>query len=302
MHALEVKGSFDDCQRLVKEAFRDKTLGARLHLTSANSINIGRLLPQCIYYVFAATRRAQIGGESPTICVPSGNFGNLTAGVYAWRWGLPIRGFIAATNVNDVVPLYLASGRFSPRPSAQTLSNAMDVGNPSNFERLEALFRGDWKDMANVIEGRAVSDARTAETMRRIYTEHGLFVDPHTAVGCAAAWDHLADHLDEQVIVLSTAHPGKFSDIVLQATGATPPLPGKARSLPFSSQAVASCGKVSPRALGVPSEFLRVICRASAPGPGPLSAQLFHYEGIASVALPRFVDAARFVIAFLARV
>jgi threonine synthase len=252
VHALEVKGSFDDCQRLVKEAFRDKTLGARLHLTSANSINIGRLLPQCIYYVFAATRRAQIGGESPTICVPSGNFGNLTAGVYAWRWGLPIRGFIAATNVNDVVPLYLASGRFSPRPSAQTLSNAMDVGNPSNFERLEALFRGDWKDMANVIEGRAVSDARTAETMRRIYTEHGLFVDPHTAVGCAAAWDHLADHLDEQVIVLSTAHPGKFSDIVLQATGATPPLPerlARCLSLPKQSHPV---GKSLPEL----SEFL----------------------------------------------
>ena len=120
VHALEVDGSFDDCQRLVKEAFTDRTLGAKLHLTSANSINIGRLLPQCIYYVFAATRRGQIGGAPPTVCVPSGNFGNLTAGVYAWRWGLPVRGFIAATNVNDVVPLYLASGRFTPRPSAHT--------------------------------------------------------------------------------------------------------------------------------------------------------------------------------------
>jgi threonine synthase len=241
VHALEVKGSFDDCQRLVKEAFTDRTLGAKLHLTSANSINIGRLLPQCIYYVFAATRRAQIGGGPPTICVPSGNFGNLTAGVYAWRWGLPVRGFIAATNANDVVPLYLASGKFAPRPSAQTLSNAMDVGNPSNFARLEALFRGDWKDMTSMIEGRAVSDARTAETMRRIYTEHGLIVDPHTAVGCAAAWDHMADGRDEQVIVLSTAHPGKFTDIVLQATGATPLLPerlARCLSLPKQSHPV----------------------------------------------------------------
>lgn len=241
VHALEVKGSFDDCQRLVKEAFTDRTLGAKLRLTSANSINIGRLLPQCIYYVFAATRRAQIGGGPPTICVPSGNFGNLTAGVYAWRWGLPVRGFIAATNANDVVPLYLASGKFAPRPSAQTLSNAMDVGNPSNFARLEALFRGDWKDMTSMIEGRAVSDARTAETMRRIYTEHGLIVDPHTAVGCAAAWDHIADGRDEQVIVLSTAHPGKFTDIVLQATGATPLLPerlARCLSLPKQSHPV----------------------------------------------------------------
>ncbi len=148
-----------------------------------------------------------------------------------------MRGFIAATNVNDVVPLYLASGRFTPRPSAQTLSNAMDVGNPSNFERLEALFRGDWKEMASMIEGRAVSDARTTETMRRIYTEHGVLVDPHTAVGCAAAWDHGTDGHGEQVIVLSTAHPGKFSDIVLHATGATPSLPERlARCLSLPKQ------------------------------------------------------------------
>ena len=254
VHALEVGGSFDDCQRLVKEAFKDRTLAAELHLTSANSINIGRLLPQCIYYVFAATRRAQIGGEAPTICVPSGNFGNLTAGVYAWRWGLPVRGFIAATNANDVVPLYLASGRFNPRPSAHTLSNAMDVGNPSNFERLEELFHGDWKDMASRIEGRAVSDSRTAETMRAIHAEHGLFVDPHTAVGCAAAWDHLAGERggDEQVIVLSTAHPGKFTDIVRQATGATPPMPerlAQCLALPKKSHPV---GKTLPQL----SEFL----------------------------------------------
>jgi threonine synthase len=252
VYALEVDGSFDDCQRLVKEAFTDSTLAAKLHLTSANSINIGRLLPQCLYYVFAATRRAQIGGTPPTICVPSGNFGNLTAGVYAWRWGLPVRSFIAATNVNDVVPLYLESGRFTPRPSAHTLSNAMDVGNPSNFERLETLFSGEWKDMASMIEGRAVSDARTTDTMRKVYTEHGLIVDPHTAVGCTAAWDHVTGGGDEQVIVLSTAHPGKFTDIVLQATGATPLLPerlARCLSLPKQSHPV---GKTLPEL----SEFL----------------------------------------------
>jgi threonine synthase len=140
VHALEVQGSFDDCQRLVKQAFQDPGLRTRLRLTSANSINVGRLLPQCLYYLFAGTRREELRGTIPTICVPSGNFGNLTAGVYAWRWGLPVRGFIAATNVNDVVPVYLKSGRFVPRPSARTLSNAMDVGNPSNFERLTEVF------------------------------------------------------------------------------------------------------------------------------------------------------------------
>ena len=244
VHALEVDGSFDDCQRLVKEAFTDAALKSRLRLTSANSINVGRLLPQILYYVFAATRRKALGGEAPTVCVPSGNFGNLTAGVYARRWGLPVRGFIAATNVNDVVPLYLADGRFTPRPSVQTLSNAMDVGNPSNFERLEELFKRDWKAMASLIEGRAVSDERTKKTMRRIFAEHGLLVDPHTAVGCAATEDHLraGSAGAEQVIVLGTAHPGKFSSIVTDATGTAPILPerlARCLTLPKKSRRLA---------------------------------------------------------------
>jgi threonine synthase len=227
VHALEVEGSFDDCQRLVKEAFRETTLRSRLGLTSANSINIGRLLPQCLYYLYAGTRREELRGGSPTFCVPSGNFGNLTAGVYAWRWGLPVRGFIAATNVNDVVPVYLRSGKFDPRPSAQTLSNAMDVGNPSNFERLKEIFQGSWEGMAARIEGRSATDTRTRETMRAIHSAHGLLIDPHTAVGYAAAQDHLAasHSREEQVIVLSTAHPAKFSDIVNEATGIIPEMP-----------------------------------------------------------------------------
>jgi threonine synthase len=247
VHALEVRGSFDDCQRLVKEAFQDAALRAALRLTSANSINIGRLIPQCLYYLFGGTRKAELGEAAPTFCVPSGNFGNLTAGVYAWRWGLPVRGFIAATNVNDVVPIYLESGRFDPRPSAQTLSNAMDVGNPSNFERLKELFKGSWEDMASRIEGRSVTDARTLETMREVHSAHGILIDPHTAVGFAAARDHLAasrkgdaasGSAGEQVIVLSTAHPAKFSDIVLKATGAVPQMPEPlARSLSLPKQA-----------------------------------------------------------------
>jgi threonine synthase len=228
VHALEVQGSFDDCQRLAKEAFGDPVLSARLRLTSANSINIGRLLPQCFYYVYAATRRSELGTTDPVVCVPSGNFGNLTAGVYAWRWGLAVRGFIAATNVNDVVPLYLASGRFNPRASTRTLSNAMDVGNPSNFERLEEIFKGDWRGMASRIDGRSVDDTRTVQAMKRISSDHGLLVDPHTAVGCRAAWDYLEQKRGAsagQLIVLSTAHPGKFSDIVQDATGTAPELP-----------------------------------------------------------------------------
>jgi threonine synthase len=245
VHALEVAGSFDDCQRLVKQAFTDSGLRSRLRLTSANSINIGRLLPQAMYYVFAATRGAARDGGAPTICVPSGNFGNLTAGVYAWHWGLPVQGFIAATNANDVVPIYLSSGTYTPRPSLQTLSNAMDVGAPSNFERLVAIFGGDWQRMAARIEGRSVSDERTKETMRRIHEEHGVLVDPHTAVGCAAAWDHRAAGgrggaagRGGKIIVLSTAHAGKFSEIVRDATGADPELPDRlARCLALPKQA-----------------------------------------------------------------
>jgi threonine synthase len=243
VHALEVEGSFDDCQRLAKEAFQDPTLRSRLTLTSANSINIGRLLPQSLYYLFAGTRRAELRGAVPTICVPSGNFGNLTAGVYAWRWGLPVNEFIAATNANDVVPAYLASGRFDPRASTPTLSNAMDVGNPSNFERLTEVFKGSWQGMASRIEGRVVSDERTLRTMRSIFEEHGLVVDPHTAVGCAAALDHLdarAAHASHQgpVIVLSTAHPAKFGATVREATGADPRMPERlARCLTLPKQA-----------------------------------------------------------------
>ena len=230
VHALEIAGTFDDCQRLVKEAFQDATLRSRLRLTSANSINIGRLLPQSLYYIFAAAHRGMLGDRTPLICVPSGNFGNLTAGVYAWHWGLAVRGFIAATNVNDVVPVYLETGRFVPRPSAATLSNAMDVGNPSNFERLEEIFSRDWRDMAAEIRGASVNDQRTLETIRDVHAATGIFIDPHTAVGVAAARAVLASSMDlaeHPVLVLSTAHPGKFSETVRKATGSAPALPEK---------------------------------------------------------------------------
>jgi threonine synthase len=239
VHALEVAGSFDDCQRMVKEAFQDRELRRRLSLSSANSINIGRLLPQSLYYIFAGTRRDELGGASPTFCVPSGNFGNLTAGVYAWRWGLPVKGFLAATNANDVVPAFLETGRFSPRASTRTLSNAMDVGDPSNFERLVEVFDGERDRMAQCIRGAAVSDELTVETMRRVFDEHRLHVDPHTAVGCAAARALLeTDVRSAPIIVLSTAHPAKFARTARDATGSEPEMPERlARCLALPKKA-----------------------------------------------------------------
>jgi threonine synthase len=249
VHALEVDGSFDDCQRLAKEAFRDSALRARLRLTSANSINIGRLLPQAFHYLWAA---AQLGaldtaGGGPVFCVPSGNFGHLTAGVYAWRWGMPTARFVAATNANDEVPRYLESGRFVPRASVGTLSNAMDVGNPSNFERLVEVFAGDARAMAAAIHGTSVSDPDTAAGMRATWERHGVLVDPHTAVGCVAADRFIASGAcpASEVIVLSTAHPGKFTETVKAATGRSPELPAP----------LARCLELPKRATRISADF-----------------------------------------------
>lgn len=223
IHALEVKGSFDDCQRMVKEAFMDKTLKEEFSLTSANSINLGRLIPQSFYYVYAYAQLKDTE-KAPIFCVPSGNFGNLTAGVYASVWGMPVTGFIAATNANDVVPQYLAGKPYKPRPSLHTLSNAMDVGNPSNFERLEALF-GSREKMAKLIKGDSISDKETLETIKKYYKDKQIFLDPHTAVGVLASERYLKNNTDHSIISLSTAHPGKFLEVVEQATGTVPPLP-----------------------------------------------------------------------------
>jgi threonine synthase len=250
--ALEVRGSFDDCQRLAKLAFLDAELAQRIPLTSANSINLGRLLPQSFYYIYGLSRlrgggEARQGGKAgrrgrpaerrtrrpageagPSVrfCVPSGNFGNLTAGVYAWKWGLPVEGFVAATNANDVVPEYLETGRYQPRSSVRTLSNAMDVGDPSNFERLAALFGGELEAMRACIHGERVSDEETRDTLRRVHAERGLLLDPHTAVGVQAAERfRRKSGFDGEMIVLATAHPGKFPGIVQEATGAQPQLP-----------------------------------------------------------------------------
>ncbi|THB67989.1 MAG: threonine synthase [Spirochaetaceae bacterium] len=225
IHALQVKGAFDDCQRMVKEAFMDKQLCQQVPLTSANSINIGRLVPQSFYYVYAWAQLRAAGVSECSFVVPSGNFGNLTAGVLAWKWGLPVKGFVAATNVNDVVPEYLKTAQYNPRESVATYSNAMDVGTPSNFDRLQAIFGGSCEEMKNMIAGEVVTDEQTLQTMQRYYQEHKVFLDPHTAVGVLAAERRRASGDKSEMIVLGTAHPGKFLEVVKEATGVLPDLP-----------------------------------------------------------------------------
>lgn len=215
--ALEVKGTFDDCQRLVKQAFSDKALTGQITLTSANSINVARLIPQLFYY-FIAYSKVQDKNLPVVICVPSGNFGNLTAGLIAKRMGLPVQKFIAATNANDIVPSYLSSGKFSPKPSVQTISNAMDVGNPSNFSRMLDLYANDVNAMRQDITGYHFTDEETRQTMKAVYEKHGYLLDPHGAVGYAALDNYLSEH-KATGIFLETAHPAKFLDVVEETLG-----------------------------------------------------------------------------------
>lgn len=236
--ALRVEGTFDDCQRLVKEAFSDPELRERHHLTSANSINIGRLLPQVIYHVHARVMLPGPGGdpdlahpgESPgpvIMSVPSGNFGNLAAGLLARRMGLPVDHFLAATNVNDVVPQYLETGSYTPRPSRRTLSSAMDVGTPSNLERIQALYGMDVEALRKDVTGSAWTDEETRAAILRLDRERGMLLDPHGAVGLLAleAWLEGREGEGWRGIVLGTAHPAKFAEGVEPVVGRTLPLP-----------------------------------------------------------------------------
>ncbi len=215
--AIEIDGSFDDCQRLVKAAFLDREMMTSLNLTSANSINIARLIPQSFYYVHAA--RQLLKGQKPVFVIPSGNFGNLTAGLLATRMGLPVEKFVAATNINDVVPEYLKTGIYTPRPSEPTISNAMDVGAPSNFARMDALFGSRWEEMKLLIEGYRYSDDETRDAIRQIKKKTGYTMDPHGAVGWLAAEAYRHEHPDAHTVVLETAHPSKFIDVMEQELG-----------------------------------------------------------------------------------
>ncbi len=223
IRAFAVDGTFDDCQGLVKQCFADRDLHRSLSLTSANSINIGRLLPQIFYYFYAA---AQLPGEGEILfSIPSGNFGNLTAGLMARALGLKAR-FIAATNINDVVPEYLISGRFEPRASQRTVSNAMDVGNPSNFARILQLYGGDVERLRRHVSGARFTDAETVEAIRQVDEDFGYVMDPHTAVAYLALRQRLPDEPEGlRGIALATAHPAKFSEVVEPTIGRHLPLP-----------------------------------------------------------------------------
>ncbi|MDX1408763.1 MAG: threonine synthase, partial [Saprospiraceae bacterium] len=206
--ALAIDGVFDDCQALVKQAFVDEQLAKTMQITSANSINLARWLPQAIYFICALRDLRQFTSVPPAVCVPSGNYGNLTAGLVAERLGLPVRRWVAASNANDVVPAYLATGNYTPRPSVQTLSNAMDVGAPSNFDRMLALFANDGAQLRRRISGECVTDAETLDAIRSVFDESGYLLDPHGATGYVALRRQLKS--DEMGVFLETAHPAKF--------------------------------------------------------------------------------------------
>ncbi len=215
--AYEVKGVFDDCQRMVKEAFMDKDINAQKILTSANSINLARFLPQSVYYVHALAQIPKEQWKNLVICVPSGNFGDITAGLVAYKMGMPVKRFIAAVNANKVFPDFLQTGEYKPLPSLHTLANAMDVGDPSNFARVYELFGRNVDELRKVVSSYSYSDEIIGKTIAEVSAEHGYTCDPHGAVGYAALNDNL--QTGENGLFLETAHPAKFIDTVERFVG-----------------------------------------------------------------------------------
>ncbi len=215
IQAVKIAGTFDDCQRLVKQAFQDEELRKTKFLTSANSINIARLIPQSFYYFFAWSQLYT--PKNVVFSIPSGNFGNLTAGVLERKMGLPIHAFVASTNVNDVVHKYLNTKVFTPHPSKQTISNAMDVGKPSNFPRLLALYNHDWDYITKEIYGYAFTDAETRKAMLDVFHKKNYILDPHGTVGYLGLKKYLKSNPEAQGIFLETAHPSKFPEVVESA-------------------------------------------------------------------------------------
>jgi threonine synthase len=218
IRALEVNGTFDDCQQMVKQAFTDAELNKQLFLTSANSINVARWLPQQFYYFFAykqwISSPSGVGGQPPVICVPSGNFGNICAGILAHMSGLPVKHFIAACNANDVVPQYMQNKQYQPKAAVATISNAMDVGNPSNFVRILELFHQQFPQLKEKFSSVSITDDETKQTMKRVFDATGYILDPHGAVGYLALEQYLQEHPAAKGMFLETAHPVKFYDVV----------------------------------------------------------------------------------------
>ena len=241
--AIEVDGVFDDCQRLVKSAFMDKDLQAHMILTSANSINVARFLPQAFYYFNAYAQAKRMGmADEFVICVPSGNFGNITAALFAQEMGLPVKRFIAANNANDIVYQYLQTGVYAPRASQQTIANAMDVGDPSNFARIQALYHGDYDTTKAHISGATYSDSDIRKTIKQCWNDNAYLLDPHGACGYQALKDFLQE--GENGVFCETAHPAKFKDTVEEACGAEVEIPerlanfmrGTKQSVPLSNR------------------------------------------------------------------
>ncbi len=257
INAIKVKGTFDDCQRLVKEIFNNSELRKKVNVTSANSINLLRWLPQCFYYFYAysqwiAAEHPQIladymnGSNLPlpevTFVVPSGNYGNISAGMLAKKMGLPVKEFVAASNSNDVFPQYLATGNYNPRPSVQTIANAMDVGAPSNYERIQALYNNSHEQICKEVKGFSCNDMQIREAIAELYRDYGYTSCPHSAVGYLATADYLqrqgsgscresASVNSRSVIWLSTASPAKFSEVIEPVTGSMPEIPERLQQL-----------------------------------------------------------------------
>jgi threonine synthase len=225
IHALEVNGSFDDCQRLVKQAFTDGGLRQECFLTSANSINVARWLPQQLYYLLAYKQWKKQREGAPVISVPSGNFGNICAGILAHISGMPVAHFIAACNANDVVPRFMETQQYQPQKSIPTISNAMDVGDPSNFIRIMELFHHDFPSLKEKFTSVCISDEATKEALLELYRNHQYLADPHGAVGYLALKDYLAGHAGQAGIFLETAHPVKFYDVIEPVLNIQVPIP-----------------------------------------------------------------------------
>ena len=222
--AVEVDGVFDDCQALVKSAFMDEELNKHMKLTSANSINVARVLPQAFYYFNAYARMKELGkSENMVVCVPSGNFGNITAALFGHRMGLPVKRFIAANNANDIFYNYLQTGKYEPKASRQTIANAMDVGDPSNFDRIYDLYHGDHALLSSLISGATYSDDQIRDTMRKCFSDNKYILDPHGACGFRALSEQL--QAGEYGVFCETAHPAKFKETVEATIGAEVEIP-----------------------------------------------------------------------------
>ncbi|HQS04036.1 MAG: threonine synthase [Sphingobacteriales bacterium 17-39-43] len=244
IRAIEIDGTFDDCQALVKQAFNDPELKEKFRLTSANSINISRLIPQTFYYFNAYAQIQRMGYKEVVFSVPSGNFGNIGAGLLAWKMGLPVKQFLAATNSNDTVPEFLQTGVYKAKPSVQTWSNAMDVGDPSNWVRIMDMFGGDRDLLKKVITAYSYSDGETLEAIKQVHAENGYIMCPHTAIAWLALKGWMTEHPSDDVagVFLSTAHPCKFPDIFPAEIAAEIDIPVQVKELEGKERISSSLG------------------------------------------------------------